>query len=332
MMPLVDPTGAMPSLTLFTSIPDKAVRVDPAGRDIGAAHLRRCVASWVEAGHRVVSVNGPDEATRIAAQHPAVEVRPIERTALDKTGRPLIYLADLLRECASAPDALVGIVNADLYLHAPAALARLLAGADDHSLFYGQRLDVSDIGEPGEGCAYRSGLDCFFFAPAMVRDLPDEGFVIGETWWDYWLPLVLAKRGARLRPAAMPLVLHLQHDESTIANRSPTYMEYFHAFARSLTVRLPLPGNEPWDIQVRPLLAAFLRHNRSAATPVERIYLSQFLSLALSLYLAQDSELSTSFRRGWSALIDQADDADARRFVAQLLDTATALGAAAGRA
>jgi hypothetical protein len=322
----------MSSLTLFTSIPAKIARFDRANRDIGAAYLRRCVNSWVEAGHRVVSVNGEDEATQVAAQHPSVEVRPIERTALAETGRPLVYLADLIQACAASPEAVVGIFNADLYLHDPAMLDRLLAEADGRSLLYGQRFDVADIDLPGEGRRYGSGLDGFFFAPSMVRDLPDEGFLLGETWWDYWLPLVLAKRGCRLRPAELPLALHLQHDESTIAQRSPSYMRYFHAFARSLSVRLPLPGDQAWDVQVRPLLAAFLRHNRSAATPVEQIYLSQFLSLALSLYLAQDPELFASFGRTWSSLIDQAGDADARRFVAGLLDTAAALAAAARRA
>lgn len=322
----------MPSLTLFTSIPGAVTRFDRANRDIGVAYLRRCIASWVEAGHRVVSVNGAEEADRIAAQYPTVEVRRSERTALPKIGRPLVYLADLLQECAPAPDALVGIINADLYLHEPAALDRLLAESDGRSLFYGQRLDVDDVDDPRECRPYASGLDCFFFAPSMVRDLPDEGFLLGETWWDYWLPLVLAKRGGRLRPAAAPLVLHLRHDESTIVNRSPSYIGHFQAFARSLSVRLPLPGNETWDVQIRPLLAAFLRHNRRTVSPVEQIYLSQFLSLAMSLYLAQRPGLFASFTGAWSTLIDQAGDADARRFVVELLDTATALGAAVGGA
>jgi len=322
----------MPSLTLFTSIPGSVKRLDRAGRDIGAAYLRRCVASWIEAGHRVVSVNGTDEATEVAEQYAAVEVRPIERTALEKTGRPLVYLADLLRECAASPDVLVGIINADLYLHASTALQQQLADADGTSLLYGQRLDVDDIDEPGGASPYVSGLDYFFFAPAMVRELPDEGFLLGETWWDFWLPIVLVKRGHRLRPATTPLVLHLRHDESSIAHRSSTYIEHFQAFARSLSVRLPLPGTQPWDLQVRPLLAAFLRHNRGTASPIEQIYLSQFLSLALSLYVAQDPALQASFARGWRGLIEQARDADARQFAAALLDTAMALGMAVGLA
>ena len=120
-------------LTLFTSIPANVVRVDRAGRNVGPAYLERCVASWVAAGHRVISVNGRDEAAQIAGRYPGIEIRGIDRTAIETTGRPLVYVADVLRECAAAPDALVGMINADLVLVAPATLDRVFAGADDRT-------------------------------------------------------------------------------------------------------------------------------------------------------------------------------------------------------
>jgi hypothetical protein len=312
-------------LTLFTSIPANITRIDRAGRNVGPAYLDRCVASWIAAGHRVISVNGRDEATQIAGRYPMVELRSIDRTAIETTGHPLVYVADILRECAAAPDALVGVINADLVLATPAAMDQMIGGADDRTLFYGQRLDVEDLDSPGGGGRYVSGLDYFFFSPTMASELPDEGFLLGETWWDYWLPIVFAKRGYRLAPIAAPLVLHLRHEESSIAMRSPTYLNFFQTFARSLIVRLPLPGDEPWSRQARPLLAAFLRHHRRTAGPVEQIYLSQFLSLTLSMYLAQDRDLLASFGKAWRGLIDQTPDGDGRAFAANLLDTATAL-------
>jgi hypothetical protein len=314
------------TVALFTSIPATATRRDRSGNDIGADYLARCVASWVAAGYRVVSVNGAAEAALLAPRYPAIEVRAIARTAEAKTGRPLIHLADVLAECAAAPEPLVGVINADLFFHAPEALAGFLAQADGRTLLYGSRLDVDDLDAPGAARAYVIGLDYFFFAPAMVADLADEGFLIGETWWDYWLPIALAKRGCGLKVAAAPLALHLRHDESSIAMRAPTYLEYFQAFARALTVRLPLPGTEPWAVEVRPLLAAFLRHQR-AAGPAEQIWLSQFLSLALSLYLAQRPGLFATFAAAWRALCDAAPEAAGRAFAASLLDTATALAA-----
>src|SRR5258708_29469393 len=118
-------------VTLFTSIPAAVVRRDRAGADIGADYQRRCVASWRAAGHRVVSVNRPDEAARVAALYPEVEVRPRAATAREPSGRPLVRIAELLSECADAPEARVGLINADLYLHAPAALMPLIAAAHD---------------------------------------------------------------------------------------------------------------------------------------------------------------------------------------------------------
>ncbi|MBI3515369.1 MAG: hypothetical protein HY060_15110, partial [Proteobacteria bacterium] len=172
--------------------------------------------------------------------------------------------------------------------------------------------------------AYFSGLDGLFFAPAAVRDLADEGFALGETWWDYWLPIVLAKRGCRLRPAAAPIALHLRHDESSIAMRAPTYLGNFHVFARALSVRLPLPGDEPWAVAARPLLAAFLRHYRPNGDTVQHIYLSQFLSLTLSLYLAQSPTLAESVASAWRPLLEQASGDAARTLVDALLESASA--------
>lgn len=314
-------------LTVFTSIPATSVRRDRTGTDIGADYQRRCIASWRAAGHHVVSLNGAEEVARVAALHPDVEVRAVARTALERTGRPLVPLAELLRECAAAPDARVGLINADLYLHAPEVLARLVEAADGATVVYGRRLDVDDVDAPSATQAYFSGLDGFFFAPALARDLPDEGFVLGETWWDYWLPIVLAKRGGRLVPAAAPIALHLRHDESAMAQRAPTYLEYFHAFARALSVRLPLPGEEPWAVAARPLLAAFLRHYRPAAEPTLQIYLSQFLSLTLSLYLAHSPTLADTVAAAWRPLLDQAPSEAARRLIGTLLDSASGAGA-----
>ena len=310
------------SVAVFTSIPAVVVRRDRAGADIGADYQRRCIASWHAAGYRIVSVNRPDEAARVAALHPEVEVRLTEQVA--PGGRPLVPIAALLRECAEAPDARVGLINADLYLHAPDALTRLIDDADDTTVVYGQRLDVDDLDTRAAPQAYFSGLDGFFFAPAAVRDLPDEGFVLGETWWDYWLPIVLAKRGCRLRPAAAPIALHLRHDESTIEMRAPTYLNNFHAFARALSVRLPLPGDEPWTVAARPLLAAFLRHYRPNADTTQHIYLSQFLSLTLSFYLMQSPTLAAAVANAWQPLLDQAPDG-ARVLVGALLESATAV-------
>jgi hypothetical protein len=316
------------ALTLFTSIPAKVVRLDRAGRDIGAAYLQRCIASWLEAGYRMVSINGTGEARAVAELHPGIEVRQIDDSARAKTAGPLVPVSTLLREASASTDRFIGVMNADLLLHAPRDLQELLAGADGHTLIYGSRLDVDDVDVPGPTRPYTSGLDYFFFAPAVARDLPDEGFLLGETWWDYWLPVVMAKRGCRLQVARVPLVAHLRHDESTIASRLPTYLDYFHAFARSLGVRLPLPGDEPWSRQVRPLLAAFIRFYRRDATPGEHVYLSQFLSLALSLYLAQDARLFASFGAAWRPLADQAGDDRLRALAVSLLDAATEIAGA----
>jgi hypothetical protein len=316
------------SVAVFTSIPPEISRFDRFGAQIGTEYLRRCIESWRAAGYRVVSLNGADEAATIAAQHPTIEVRALDRTAAEILGRPLPFLADILRECAAEPEAVVGVINADLFLHAPMALAELLGAADDRTLLYGRRFDVEDVDAPVDEEPYEFGFDWFFFAPAMVRELRDEGFVFGECWWDYWFPLVLAARGCRLYPAHPPVVRHLRHAESFFESRAGSYLAYFAVFVRALSQRLPLPGNEPWTAQVSPMLAAMIERYRDADL-VRQFCLSQTVAHAVVLYLLQHHAPADVFAARWRQEFEIWDHDDVRLLIEHLIEVAESVGAPA---
>ncbi|HUA53743.1 MAG TPA: hypothetical protein VMB81_16340 [Candidatus Sulfotelmatobacter sp.] len=286
------------SAAIFTSIPAKVQRHDRRGVDIGQAYTERCVRSWLEGGHRVISVNTPAEIDQIASRFADVEFRAVERSAVAAVGRPLVYMSDLLNECAVAEADVVGIVNADLFLHAPKSFDRLLARMDGRTLVYAERLDVDDVDDPSEAEPYSAGMDCFLFSPSMVKEIGDENFIFGECWWDYWLPIVLAKRGHRLQLAGPPpFIKHLQHGDGGLGAHAGHYFDGFDSFVRALTVRLPLPGSDPWTIQANACFVGFLRLFNPASEPSERIIYVQFLGHVVRLYLHQEPDLIAAIRQ-----------------------------------
>jgi hypothetical protein len=311
--------GGTRDIALFTSIPARIERFDPHGAEIGAAYLRRCIGSWLAAGHRLVSINGAAEIARLAPEWPAVEFRAAERTAAARYGRPLIYLSDMLREAAAAPTATVGIINADLFLRSAPALDAALAAADANALIYGQRLDVDDLDQPRAPQPYFWGIDYFFCAPALLGGLVDEGFVFGETWWDYWLPLVVVKRGGRLRMTAEPLVAHLRHGDGPLGHHAEFYLERFQSFARSLSVRLPLSADDAGTAEINVALGAFVRHFTPSAGPAQQACFAQYLSLVMKLFLERHPAPLETLRQAWGAHLARDPDPVSRDVIGRLL-------------
>jgi hypothetical protein len=285
------------SLAVFTSIPASIERRDRLDRDIGPDYLERCIRSWRDAGHRVVSVNTAEEAATLTDRFVGVEFHRVERSAVAIVGRPLVYIADVIAACAAAPEEVVGIVNADLYLDAPKRLDGILSRIDGSTLIYAQRLDVDDVDDPREAEPYFWGMDCFLFSPAMARDIADEGLVFGECWWDYWLPIVLAKRGYRLELAGPPpFIKHLQHGDNGLTAHTKHYLEGLGSFLRALSVRLPLPGADPWIVQANACFSALQRQFNASADPAESVLLVHILALVAKLYLHGDPDLIATVR------------------------------------
>jgi hypothetical protein len=297
------------AIRILTSIPAKIARLDGRKHDIGAAYVRTCISSWLDAGFRVVSINGAEEAAAIARAYPDIEIRAVERTALEAYGRPLIYMADFLGQCDPTSDALIGLVNADIVLDDPAALRRLLAEHDGTRVFYGARRDVADHTKPREGMRYAWGFDYFFVPEAAVRRLPDAGLLFGHNFWDYWFPLALASAGYRLTPTRSLAVVHLHHDDwFATEERLRAHYDAFERFYRALTPMLPLPGSEPWTLQANALLQPIKNGIESSPDELRTHPVLSAIALIVLFYLNHDPNLAASFQDIWQRFIADKGD------------------------
>jgi hypothetical protein len=190
-----DVSAGRPAFPLLTSVP-------PHLSGEALAWQRDIIASWCAAGFKPVSVNGPSEIARLAALGLDIEIEPAP-----EDGKP--FIGDILAVIKKIGCARAGIVNADCKVLSYPDLASRLAAALENSVLYAERVDVSDGRLPTLGEC--NGFDAFFFDVGILGTINDRHFRLGETWWDYWLPLRLAAGGALLGNINVPLIHHRRH-------------------------------------------------------------------------------------------------------------------------
>lgn len=191
-----------------------ATTIAPAG---DLPMQRKALASWLDAGFRVLAANRPGEISDLRPFFPGVEFSSAPRDAAGRFGKPYIYLDDLLAALDSTGAAVVGVVNADIHL----------AGAGVHDFFrrqaagsfvFGPRVDVEALHSRERG-AWFGGFDFFLFDRRVIPIYPPEEFCLGLPWWDYWIVLVPLACGVPVKRVVSPLAYHVVHP--TRYGRSP---------------------------------------------------------------------------------------------------------------
>jgi hypothetical protein len=211
---------SVPEIAIVTSIPPRTTR-EQNGFDIGGHYQADCVASWVAAGFKVLSVNIREEIPLLAERYPQIEFVEAPRDARIVAGRPTPLIDDLLLVLARQPQSIVGIINADLCMETGKRWVECIRPLVLSTLLIGHRLDVASWStQPGElkaqGVPYTGGFDLFFFEKAAIAKCltgagADRFFSMGMPWWDFWLPVAFAVQGYRVALMQEPFAGHLVH-------------------------------------------------------------------------------------------------------------------------
>ena len=228
-----------PEIALVTSIPPRVWR-EQDGRNIGEQYQMDCVNSWHAAGFKVLSVNPRDEIPLLSARYPLVEFVPTDRDSGPIAGRKTPLIDDLLLTLAAQPQAIVGIINADLCMEVGKDWMEPIKQAVASTVLIGHRLDVfswaTKAGElVAQGAPYTGGFDLFFFEQAAIAKCLEAAgsqryFAMGMPWWDFWLPVSLAMQGYRVAMLQEPVAGHLVHpvkyDESVWEYLGAQFVDY----------------------------------------------------------------------------------------------------------
>lgn len=162
---------------------------------------QRAARSWIDAGHNYITVNTSGEV--IDLPKGAKQDHGRDMTAL--YSKPYVLLDDVLGACDS--DVAV-ITNSDIELIGD---IRLYIEQAQDTAFIANRLDHD--GDTSKGRTYVHGFDLFIIHRRFFPVIPPSLFVLGLTWWDYFLPFALIQGGVKVKTIPHGMIAHRSHPQ-----------------------------------------------------------------------------------------------------------------------
>lgn len=193
----------MKNIVLVTSIAPKELENQKLALD-----------SWINAGFRIVSCNVRDEIELVEKEFPQVEFVEVQRDGRKNMGKPCPYIYDMLQVAKENAVDICGIVNSDIHLHkfSEEIYEYIKKEACDKILFM-RRNDVDTLADVDNFNfeLFFGGIDVFFFHKTAVDLLEDDGLLLGQAMWDYWLPIMFVERGMQIKEILNPVTFHIKH-------------------------------------------------------------------------------------------------------------------------
>ena len=187
-----------------------------------------CAKSWIAAG--LVHFNlSPDETAtpgRIVRVNPSKGYR-----------RPFVYIDDFIATAIDHGQEVAILVNSDIELRDPdGVLSTYIDKAAAGALVIANREDHNG---DGIGTRYEYGFDVFIAPVAFLASLPRSLFVMGQTWWDYWLPWRAIKQGVPLALVKEPIFWHHRHPQQHDTKEWERMTEHFTWIEQAMNGQKP---------------------------------------------------------------------------------------------
>lgn len=193
----------MKQIVLVTSIAPKDIE-----------NQKSALNSWIEAGFRIVSCNIRDEIEVIEKEFPQIEFVEMKRDGRGIIGKPCPYIYDMLQVAEEKAEDICGIVNSDIHLckFNEKMYTYIREQAAKYILFM-RRNEVNSLKDINSfQCdMFFGGIDVFIFHKEAVKVIDDDGLLLGQAMWDYWLPLMFERNNMKMREFMNPIVFHVKH-------------------------------------------------------------------------------------------------------------------------
>ncbi|VAW77385.1 O-antigen biosynthesis protein [hydrothermal vent metagenome] len=213
-------------VTEVTSVPAEPIAVITSIAPSRIDVQQRAVQSWIDQGFEVMSLNVQEEIDRLKADFPGVRFVRAKRDGRKRLGKPYVYVNDMFSALRQSGRQVVGVINSDIILRTDEGFNQLLCQEAQGSLLYGSRIDIDRI-EDEAGRYYHRGFDLFFMDRDVLRDMPENGFMLGMPWWDYWFPCLMLTKGVSVKRIDNPGAYHLWHKPNYSTENSVSFGEDF---------------------------------------------------------------------------------------------------------
>ncbi|MBI2353849.1 MAG: glycosyltransferase [Deltaproteobacteria bacterium] len=147
------------------------------------AGQKSALATWMDLGIKIISVNQPEEIAVLRHDFPEVSFVEAVQSQYAQNG---CYLDDLLQALAKSESELCGIIPSGTSLNNDNELFLTILAASRGSIAFGSfdapgTAAESENVSPGGLCKY------LFFSKAAIAVVPPSDARFGDTTWDFWL-------------------------------------------------------------------------------------------------------------------------------------------------
>lgn len=194
----------MKKIKLVTSIAPKNIE-----------NQKKALQTWIESGFDIISCNVKKEIELVKAEFPEVEFVEMKRDGHELMGKPCPYIYDMLQVLKERADEICGIVNSDIHLRNFTQEMYQTVWKDAHEeIHFMRRNDVESIEDitKMKYDMFFGGIDVFIFQKKDIECIQDDGLLMGQAMWDYWLPIMFCENGKKVREILNPVIFHVKHE------------------------------------------------------------------------------------------------------------------------
>jgi len=173
---------------------------------------QNAINSWINAGFEVISCNIQAEIDLLESKFQNVCFTPVTRDASAQTGKPLVFIYDIMQELKRHKNDICGIINSDIHIkNTDEGMYKFILKEAEDSLLYGHRYDISDINDIYG--TWFNGIDFFFFDSKLIDMYPDDDMFIGGPEWDFWMVFIAMHFGGNAKELCTPIAYHIKHNQ-----------------------------------------------------------------------------------------------------------------------
>lgn len=172
------------------------------------------IQSWIDSGFEVISCNVAEEIEVLQEKFPQVEFVELARSGKETVGKPCPYIYDIMQVLRKRENEICGIINSDIHMrHFTPDITEYVKEKARESIVYFHRHEVESL-QAVEECDFRifvQGVDLFIFSKTQIDVFEDLGMMIGQSTWDYWLPITAREKGVPVSGIMNPVLFHISH-------------------------------------------------------------------------------------------------------------------------
>lgn len=181
---------------------------------------QRAVSSWVRFGYKIISVNHESEIAQLSQEFPHVDFIVAPKTAYLVYQKHYVYVWDIIDQAFFVGNKIesVFVLNSDIILSEiidqnngfdkSLSLLSQLKEEASQSLVCFKRYDIQgDV-----KTMWKEGNDGFIIHRKFFPMLFDKGFVLGQCFWDWWIPMTFFLNDLQTITYQDIFLTHIMHE------------------------------------------------------------------------------------------------------------------------